>query len=235
MADSCSVSNNLSPILGEVCLNIQRFTALYDSNQDPRNLDILVYQVSKLYRILLAYDGCTEDVLEAVGICLRVLEEKNDTQELSVVGYVAQPLFTGRRGRPRLDISREQLEYLLHLGFSCPQVALVMGVSLSTVRRRMSEYGLSITALYSTISDEELDMLIMQIKESFPNSGYRLMQAHLCREGHRVTQSRVRDAMWRVDPEGSTLRWAQAIQRRKYSVTGPLALWHLDGNHKLIR
>ena len=59
---------------------------------------------------------------------------------LCMGGYTPQYLFSGRIGRPRLDIRQEQLEYLLHLGFTCPQIAMLMGVSLSTIRRRMSEY-----------------------------------------------------------------------------------------------
>ena len=65
---------------------------------------------------------------------------------------------------------------------------MLMGVSLSTIRR-MSEYGLCVTA---TITDQDLDALITQIKHIFPNSRFRLMQAHLRREGHRVTQIRIR-------------------------------------------
>ena len=56
-------------------------------------------------------------------------------------------------GRPKLNITHEQLEHLLAVGFSGPNVTDVLGVSLSTVRRRMSEYGLSVRALYSVISD----------------------------------------------------------------------------------
>lgn len=29
-------------------------------------------------------------------------------------------------------------------------------------------------------------------------------------------------------------RWHRAVQRRKYNVPGPNALWHIDGNHSLI-
>ena len=196
-----------------------------DVSRDPKDLYFLVFQVNKLYRILLAYDRSNDDVLEALGISLRLLEEEND-MPLCMGGYTPQYLFSGGRGRPRLsiDIRQEQLEYLLHLGFTCPQIAMLMEVSLSTIRRRMSEYGLCVTALYSTITDQELDVLIAQIKHTFPNSGYRLMQAHLRREGHRVTQIRVRESMCRVDPEGSSLRWAVVIQRRKYSVASPLSL-----------
>ena len=224
----CSDSNDLSPIVREVCLYVQRLTISYDVSRDPKDLDFLVFQVNKLYRILLAYDRSNNDVLdrsnndvlEALGISLRLLEEENDMPSC-MGGYTPQYLYSGGRGRPRLDIRQEQLEYLLHLGFTCPQM--------------MSEYGLCVTALYSTITDQELDVLITQIKHTFPNSGYRLMQAHLRREGHRVTQIRVRESMCRVDPEGSSLRWAAVIQCRKYSVASPLSLWHLDGNHKLIR
>jgi len=31
------------------------------------------------------------------------------------------------------------------------------------------------------------------------------------------------------------MRWHQLIHRRVYSVPGPNALWHIDGNHRLIR
>ena len=44
------------------------------------------------------------------------------------------------------------------------------------------------------------------------------MQAHLRCEGHGVTQIRVRESMCRVDPEGTSLRWAAVIHCRKYSV-----------------
>ena len=61
------------------------------------------------------------------------------------------------------------------LGFQCPKIAEVMGVSLSTIRRtmyvyRMSEFGLSVTALYSSITDNELDEIVSQIKHDFPNT-----------------------------------------------------------------
>lgn len=61
------------------------------------------------------------------------------------------------------------------------------------------------------------------------------MQGHLLHEGHRVQQYRVRDSLFRIDPEGISIRWASTVQRRTYTVPSLLALWHIDGNHKLIR
>ena len=40
----------------------------------------------------------------------------------------------------------------------------------------------------------------------------------------------------RVDPIGVTERWLRSpIHRRNDYVPAPLSLWHIDGNHKLIR
>lgn len=39
----------------------------------------------------------------------------------------------------------------------------------------------------------------------------------------------------RLDPVGTALRWRRTICLRKYTVRCPNALWHIDGNHKMIR
>lgn len=124
---------------------------------------------------------------------------------------------------------------LLQLNFTCADMATMFGVSLRTIRRRMSEYNLSVRAYYTDIDDSGLDHAIRELKEEFPNSGYRIMDGLLRQRGIRVTQIRLREAMLRVDPNGVTVRFADLIHRRKYHVPGPQALWHLDGNHKLIR
>ena len=54
--------------------------------------------------------------------------------------------------------------------------------------------------------------------------------------GVTIQRQRVRDAMERNDPAGVALRALQPqLQRRQYKVAGPNSLWHIDGNHKLIR
>ena len=82
-------------------------------------------------------------------------------------------------------------------------------------------------ALYSTISDRELDDLAEQIKQDFPNCGYRMMQGHLLRHGYRIPHAHIRNCLHRIDPDDVAIRWA--------TVPSPLSLWHIDGNHKLIR
>ena len=42
--------------------------------------------------------------------------------------------------------------------------------------------------------------------------------------------------MQRCHPHGVVLRWLGQIHpRASYSVYGPQAIWHIDGNHKLVR
>ncbi|CAB4042493.1 PREDICTED: uncharacterized protein LOC107339677 isoform X1 [Paramuricea clavata] len=111
----------------------------------------------------------------------------------------------------------------------------MLDISLSTVRRRMREQGLSSTQPFASLSDEELDSIVSEIKLSHPQCGYRMMIGHLRSRGLKIQQDRVRTSLRRVDPEGTTVRWMAAIYRRKYSVKGPNSLWHIDGYHKLIR
>ena len=53
--------------------------------------------------------------------------------------------------------------------------------------------------------------------------------------GHRMPEDRVRSGLKWINPDGVALRWLQISPRRSYSVPGPLSLWHIDGNHKLVR
>ena len=138
-------------------------------------------------------------------------------------------------GRPKFDSPQQQLSFLVESGFTGPQIASILGVSLRTVRRRMVDYGLSMSNEYADILDGDLEHLVMEIKAEFPTCRQKQMMGHLKSHGYRVQQVRVRDVMRRVDPEGSVMRHLSALNRRRYSVPAPGSLWHIDGNHKQIR
>ena len=141
----------------------------------------------------------------------------------------------GLRGRPKFEISQEQLEYFLFYDFHVTDIAEALGVSKSTIQRRLRDYGISVTLTMSQLTNEQLDDKVRQIKNDFPNAGYRRVYSQLCCQGIKVPQSRVREAMQRVDPLGVAQRWLSLTPRCTYNVPGPLSLWHIDGNHKLIR
>ena len=67
-------------------------------------------------------------------------------------------------------------------------------------------------ALYSIISDRELDDLAEQIKQDFPNCGYRMMQGHLLRQGHRIPHARIRNCLHRIDPDGVAIDGLQPFR-----------------------
>ena len=175
--------------------------------------------------------------LEALGETIQCLREFLESRvgERHSEGYELDSI-QGVRGRPRFDVRREQLEYFISFGFDCPTIAEMLGVSLRTVRRRMDEFQINMRQTYSGLADNELDDIVTEIIREFPHSGYRIVHGILFGKGINVQLARVRLAMQRCDPEGVALRWLTSLHPRcSYSVYGPQALWHIDGNHKLIR
>ncbi|KAK0152016.1 hypothetical protein N1851_006586 [Merluccius polli] len=91
--------------------------------------------------------------------------------------------------------------------------------------------------LLTPIEDNSLDETVTQVLQQHPMSGYKMMVGHLNAQGIRIQRQRVQESMRRVDPGGVLMRTLQLNprRRRKYSVRAPNSLWHIDGNHKLIR
>ena len=167
--------------------------------------------------------------LDGVRTVYRIVSEADNCGNQPPVSY------TGLVGRPKFAIPRQQLVYLIENNFSVPQISEMLGVSIRTIRRRMTEYGLSVAAQYATLTDDDLDQLVHSIQEQFPMCGNKQMQGHLLSRGVKVQQLRIRESQRRLCPEGTLLRRLGYLQRRKYRVAGPRSLYHIDGNHKLIR
>ena len=223
--------NSISILLSGVNADITR----YDCCSDPQVLDHLVFQLELLQQYLLA-GNAENDAILLLAQAVSAISSIYDSQ-ISHLSNVATPIniHTNGRGRPALIITEEQLIHLLSLGFNCPTIASMLGASLRTVRRSMTKYGLSVSMLYTNISDDDLDSAVVSLKEQYPNSGYRMMKGLLMQQGIRVQDARIRDSMHCVDPCGIVIRWQACIRRRQYNISKPLELWHIDGNHKLIR
>ncbi|XP_077060990.1 uncharacterized protein LOC143759143 isoform X1 [Siphateles boraxobius] len=110
-------------------------------------------------------------------------------------------------------------------------------LSQRTIRNRMTQYQLSVRQTYSDITVEDLKRNVIEFIASCPNTGQKMVMGHLKARGIRVQQRRVREVMRAIDPVGTMLRGLELniVPRRPYSVPAPLSLWHIDGNHKLIR
>jgi hypothetical protein len=160
---------------------------------------------------------------------------------------------TGRAGRPSIYIAKEVLAAALQ--YRGPtHLAPIFHCCPRTIRRIALDYGLvepgppvyveyvhedglsyrfytSSTGSSSDLSDDELDTLIADIVQTFPNFGRRMIDGHLKHLGHRVPRSRVQAAYLRVHGPPAASFGRTRIERRVYSVPGPNSLWHHDGQH----
>ena len=202
------------------------------------------WRIEIIYRELLAkelvreFNDREKDISHLIGEAYTEISQAVDHYvrlDHRPAEYQPPTTSNGAVGRPRFEISHDQVQYLLECRFSLPQIAKLVGVSISTIRRRMSSHGLSVRATYSTMSNSELDNVIADTQKRFPMWGNRQMYGHLISIGIRVQIHRVCDSQRRVDPQGSLMRRLRHLRRRVYSVPGPQHLWHIDGHHKLIR
>ena len=185
--------------VSDLCRRIRRDERIYEDGRDPQVLDSLVLQVDLLLQHLSRLRA-EDAVLEATSRALAMLSQHMDESDPRQFGVQLSVVTAAGPGRPQYDISQEQLEHLLQLNFDCPTIATMLGVSLRTVRRCMDEYSLTVHSCYTDIDDARLDHTIQELKQQFPNNGYRMMDGLLRQRGIHVQQLRLREAMHRTDP-----------------------------------
>ena len=133
----------------------------------------------------------------------------------------------GRRGRPKFEITEEQMMYLLSMSFSWVQIAKIFGVSYMTVYRRRQEYGIP-SSIGSPITDNQLREILYQLQQELPSFGQTMVWGRIRSMGFKVTRIRIRKIMRENDPIHTALRWrGELAQRQPYSVAAPNSLWHL--------
>uniref|UniRef100_A0A3Q3LWI2 Integrase catalytic domain-containing protein n=1 Tax=Labrus bergylta TaxID=56723 RepID=A0A3Q3LWI2_9LABR len=140
-----------------------------------------------------------------------------------------------RRGRPALDITREQIQLLLTQGFTVRAMARMLGCSSSYLHKKMKSFQISARKRFTSISEIHLEEHIRRLHNQFPRSGSEMMRAYLRAEGIVVQRRRVRETLNRIDPAAAAQRWSQTVARRTYHVPFPNSLWHIDGHMRLIR
>ncbi|XP_046863141.1 uncharacterized protein LOC124456874 [Xenia sp. Carnegie-2017] len=138
-------------------------------------------------------------------------------------------------GRPSKNIPREYLENFLSVKTPISEIARLLAVSRPTVYAAIQAYNIPYEGRFSNHSNDELRCSVVAIKLGHPNAGEVMVQGHLRAKGVNVQRNRIRSIIKEVDPRGVETRSSLRIRRRRYSVPCPNYLWHIDGNHKLIR
>jgi len=163
--------------------------------------------------------------------CLHILSEN-----LSLVfPQIVHIQRTGKPGRPRKVLDEDFLREAMAPSRRLHQTHIAKGANVhrNTVRNYLKEY--SIAHGFSDILDDDLDKIVEDFRDRNPHLGLRFLMSHVSRHNLRIQKQRLRDSVHRVDPVSNTIRSRQTTRRRRYKVSRPNALWHLDGHHKLIR
>ncbi|XP_066935150.1 uncharacterized protein [Clytia hemisphaerica] len=236
----CERQEGLTLILDELqrcALQIKQWWTSPRNNELDDSIDVLEIRLERMRNQIKVIQSCYEiDLNDIVQIIEVILQKFKEMVTTSTMGYSACRLNTGNVGAPKYEITSEQLNFFIENGFNGPQIAKLLNVSYNTVKRRLREYDISLRQTFTQITDDDLDNVVELILKEHPNTGYKRMRGFLTARKMKIQEYRVRESMRRVDPEGVIMRQLRSvpIYRRKYQVKGPLSLWHMDGNHKLI-
>ena len=135
--------------------------------------DVLYQAILRFCDVLPQGDfilDCVREVRECLLECTCVSENEGGHVLHSDYRAVAERQFTVRRGRPRYEVTKEQLEFFVERRFSVSEMASLLNVSPRTVERRLNEFGLSLRNNYSDIY-----IYIYILKDT----GNKKLQSHL--------------------------------------------------------
>ena len=89
--------------------------------------------------------------------------------------------------------------------------------------------------VFSSMSNNDIDEILRNIKQNHPAAGERMIMGHLRARNVYLQRHRVRQSLKRIDAAGISARSLTTIQRRQYFAPSPNYIWHIDGTHKLVR
>jgi hypothetical protein len=115
--------------------------------------------------------------------CLGVTD-KSDIMKLRVE-CVAYKRINATEYRGRCDISKQTIEHLLESGFHIADASKVLSVSESTLYRKMRQFNIS-KLVFTEISDSQLDEIVTDTLQDFPNSGEKMLWKVLQGKGIKV-------------------------------------------------
>lgn len=131
---------------------------------------------------------------------------------------------TGYAGRPRYNITSEQITHCLSLGMNWQRISACFGVSRRTLYRFREQLNIG-PRTFTEMSDENLSAVVRQILQTTHNAGERYIMGSLRSRNIWIQRWRLRHCLQRLDPIGRSLRRRRAIHRRVYSVQTPNHLW----------
>ena len=95
---------------------------------------------------------------------------------------------TGMRGQPKLEVSKEQIQFLRELHFPWVRIAELLGISTKTLTRRRQEFQINDEEEmnWSSAGNDELREIMQEIMSVTPGIGQTRMLGALHSRGIRV-------------------------------------------------
>ena len=94
------MDSELEEAMFAYCRVVQQLATSFLTTADPSELDMLIYQVTKLFHLMRASSICTDEILEAVGISLTLLQNAQSLSQESYSESVPPWIITCKFKRP---------------------------------------------------------------------------------------------------------------------------------------
>jgi len=166
-----------------------------------------------------------QELCNLLELMLVELGGRKETLELLLSNIENGTVDNRKPGRPSIIIDEQQVHGLKSLNLPWNTISEMLGISERTLRRKRQSFVVNCPS-YTTINDQELDILLRDLVLEHPNAGERMIFGHLISKGFRIARWRIRRSLQRVDPDRSQRMNKRRIRRRVYSVPGPNSLWY---------
>ena len=111
-----------------------------------------------------------ESFIEAHALLNQTLELEMFKEDTYTETETANIPVISTHGRPKFLIPEEILRFLVSEKFKSPAIASMLGVGLSTIKRRLKEFDLSTAPSFDTMCDEDLAEHIRNITSNHPGN-----------------------------------------------------------------
>lgn len=98
---------------------------------------------------------------------------------------------SGRKGRPAIQVTRDQIDFLMKQGNTVKRIAKILGCSSSFLYKRAKLLGIPVRSRFSAIENEELEHHVRRLQDQHPNSGYEVSK-HLLHWGLFFTAKQIK-------------------------------------------
>ena len=145
---SCNMAENIAEpelTIDTVVTSIRETANAINHLRNQNDIDLIKLRLDYINSMLVTLDMPEEiiNIISSVHLQLERLIHNNSYSHQDQ--YQTPMTHTSGRGRPKIDISTEQLSLLVDQGFTANEMSGVLGVGERTVQRRLAAFGLSIS------------------------------------------------------------------------------------------